>query len=104
MSKENVINFFRDCSNDSALLEKFEQKNLPEILLHTKSLGYSFSSEEIATVIGDMEAQVITQKMGEEIDAYSSLWRKMWGKSRLQYVVKELLLHFSEAELKQLIS
>ncbi len=103
MSKENVINFFGACSNDTALLDKFERKNLPEVLLHAKSIGYSFSSEELATVIGGMEAQIITQKMGEEINAYSSLWPRMWGKSRLQYIVRDLLPNFSDAELKQFL-
>ena len=101
MSKENVINFFKVCTDDTILLEKFEQKNLPEILLHAKSLGYSFSSKELATIIGGMEVHIITQKMGEEINAYSSLWPRMWGKSRLEYIVQELLPNFSEAELKQ---
>ncbi len=104
MSKENVVNFFRACTNDTTLLEKFEQKNLPEILLHAKSLGYSFTGEELAAVIGGMETQIIVEKMGEEIDANSSLWRRMWGKSRLQYVVEELLSAFSDAEIKQFLS
>ncbi|QHG20424.1 Nif11-like leader peptide family natural product precursor [Nostoc sp. ATCC 53789] len=104
MSKENVINFLRACTNDTALLEKFEQKNLPEVILHAKSLGYGFSSEELSAVIGSMEAQIITEKMGEEINAYSSLWQRMWGKYRLQYVVEELFRTFSNMELKQFLS
>lgn len=104
MSKENVVNFFRACTNDTTLLEKFEQKNLPEVLLHAKSLGYSFTAEELAAVIGGMETQIIVEKMGEEIDGNSSLWRRMWGKSRLQYVVEELLSAFSDAEIKQFLS
>ena len=104
MSKENVINFLRACTNDTALLEKFERKNLPEVLLHANSMGYRFTSEELSAVIGGMETQIITEKMGEEINAYSSLWPKMWGRSRLQYVVEELFKTFSEAELKQFIS
>jgi predicted ribosomally synthesized peptide with nif11-like leader len=104
MSKENAINFLRACANNTALLEKLEQKDLPEVLLHAKSLGYSFTSEELAAVIGSMEIQIIIEKMGEEIDANSSLWRRMWGKFRLRYVVEELLSTFSDAELTQLLS
>jgi hypothetical protein len=104
MSKENVINFLRDCNNDTALLKKFEQKNLPEVILHAKSLGYGFSGEELAAVIGSMETQIITKKMGEEINASSSLWRQMWGKYRLQYIIEELFRTFSDVELKQFLS
>ncbi|MBD2305273.1 Nif11 family protein [Chroococcidiopsis sp. FACHB-1243] len=103
MSKASVVDFFRACHSDMKLLEKFEQKNLPEVIFHTKSLGYSFSGEELAAVIGSMEAQIITE-MGEAIDANSSLWRRMWGKSRLQYVIEELFQTFSEAELKQFLN
>jgi hypothetical protein len=103
MSKKNVIEFLTDCAENTTLLEKFEHKNLPEVILHAKSLNYKFSSEELAEVIGAMENQIITQEMGEKIDANSSLWRKMWGKSRLQYVVKELVSTFSSAEIKQFI-
>ncbi|MGL5925979.1 hypothetical protein [Chroococcidiopsis sp.] len=104
MSKESVIDFFRVCYRDTTLFAKFEQKNLPEVILHAKSLGYSFNGEELAEVIGGMEAQIITERMGEAIDANSSLWRRMWGKSRLQYVVEELFQTFSEAELKQFLN
>lgn len=104
MSKKNVIDFFRDCNNNPSLLEKFNQKNLPELLLHAKSIGYFFSSEELATVVGNMETQIITRRMGEEINAYSSLWPEMYGKYRLQYAVKELFNTFSESEIKQFIS
>ena len=104
MPKENVINFLRACTNDTALLEKFERKNLPEVLLHAKSMGYRFTSEELSAVIGDMETKIITENMGEEINAYSSLWPKMWGKYRLQYVVEELFNTFSESELEQFLS
>jgi hypothetical protein len=104
MSKASVIDFFRVCHSDTKLLEKFEQKNLPEVIFHAKSLGYSFNGEELAEVIGGMEAQIITERMGEAIGANSSLWRKMWGKSRLHYVVEELFQAFSEAELKQFLN
>jgi hypothetical protein len=102
MSKQNAIAFLKNCSQDRTLLEKFNHKNLPEVIFHAKSMGYRFNSEELTAVIGGMETQIITQ-MGEEINAYSSLWPKMWGKYRLQYVVEELFNTFSESELKHLV-
>jgi molybdopterin-guanine dinucleotide biosynthesis protein len=104
MSKQNAIAFLRDCSRDGALLEKFQHKNLPEVIFHAKSIGYGFESEHLTAVIDDMETQIITQRMGEEINAYSSLWPKMWGKYRLQYVVEELFNTFAESELGQFLA
>ena len=104
MSKENVINFLHLCSENAEIVEKFYQKNLPEIILHAKSIGYSFSSEELAEIIGAMEAYIIMNRMGEEINANSSLWPKMWGKYRFQYILEELFNSFTEQELKQFVN
>ena len=63
--------------------------------------GFRFTAGELTGVIGAMEVFTIMQKMGEEINAYSSLWPKMWGKPRLQYVVDELYTALSRQELAQ---
>ena len=104
MSKENVINLFKACGKNPNLLEKFNQKNLPEVLLHAKSLGYNFTSDELTALLGSMETYIITNRMGEEINAYSSLWPKMWGKYRFQYVLEELINTFSEQEIEQFLT
>ncbi|WP_309731592.1 hypothetical protein [Chamaesiphon sp. OTE_75_metabat_556] len=104
MSYQNVIDFFKACDHDVALLEQFELRSLAELLLHANTLGYRFSSRELSAVIGSMETKLIVEKMGEEIAASSSLWRRMWGKSRLKYAVEELFKSFSQSELEQLLS
>lgn len=104
MSKENVISLLNSCKKDANIFDKFNQKNLPEIILHAKNMGYSFTSEELAEIIGAMEAYIIMNRMGEEINANSSLWPKMWGKSRLEYIITELFNSFSESELKMFLS
>jgi hypothetical protein len=104
MSCKSVFDFLRACANDTNLLEQFELRSLAELLLHANTLGYRFSSRELSAVIGSMETKIIVEKMGEEIAASSSLWRRMWGKSRLKYAVEELFKSFSPLELEQLVS
>ena len=101
MSKQQVLNFFQACAEDSTLLQRFNSRSLPELLLHVRTMGYDFTQEDLTDVIGAMEVNLVMERMGEEINAYSSLWPKMWGKPRLQYVVDDLYRSFSKDELQQ---
>lgn len=74
-----------------------------ELILHARSAGYDFTLEEVAGVVGAMEVHIIMERAGEEINASSSLWLKMWGKRRLQYVVDELYRTFSQEERQQFL-
>lgn len=98
MSKQGVLNFFQACAEDERLLRQFNRKSLPELLLHARSRGFEFTREELASVIGAMEVHAITKRLREEINASSSLWPRMWGKPRLQYVIDALYQPLSEEE------
>lgn len=102
MSKKNVIQFFNICANNERVLQKFNRKSLPELLFHARSMGFNFSQEELQGVIGPMEVQVIMGHDGEEINANSSLWPRMWGKPRFQYVIDDLYRTLSEDELAKI--
>jgi hypothetical protein len=99
MSKQNVLNFFQACADDEDLLQRFNRMSLPELLLHARSMGHDFMSQDLASVIGAMEVYAIMERAGEEINASSSLWPKMWGRPRLQYVIDELYRSFAAGEL-----
>ncbi|MCC5644492.1 Nif11-like leader peptide family natural product precursor [Nostoc sp. CHAB 5824] len=103
MSKQDVVNLFKAASQNSDLLQKFNVRSLEELLFHAKNIGYNFSREELADVIGGMEATLILQKMGEKIDGRSSLWPKMWAKYHFHYIIEDVFLKFSEQELKQFV-
>lgn len=103
VSKESFMNFLKACAEDEATMQKYTPLALNELLLHARSAGYDFTVEDMSGVIGPMEVNMIMEKMGEEINAFSSLWPKMWGKPRLVYVVDELYKAFSEDELKKII-
>ncbi|CCI30819.1 hypothetical protein MTo_00642 [Microcystis aeruginosa NIES-1211] len=103
MSQENVAAFLNLLLNDSELREKFKTRNLAELLFHAENIGQRFTFEQLSQVIAAMEIKIIREKLGEDFGPYSSLWVKMWGKYRLEYIIDNLLSGLSEEELEQLI-
>jgi len=92
MTKLTVLNFLDYCASHEKTMERLFDRNLPELIFHAKSLNFPFTVEDLTAVVGSMEWHVITVLHQEELNAYSSLWPKMWGKPRLQYVIDELFL------------
>lgn len=102
--KPGAVDFLLACAADPRLAEGFNARSLPELLFHARTLGYSFSGRELAAVVGALERHLITERMGQKLDARSGLWVRMWGKPRFQYVVEELVKSFSAAEVRALAS
>lgn len=96
MSKIKVLDFLDFCASKSEINSRINDRNLPELIFHAKVMGYNFSAEELTSVVGTMEWHIITKLMSEELNAYSSLWPRMWGKPRLQYVIDELYARLSK--------
>ena len=104
MSKQHVLDFFQACADDNDLLQRYNSRSLPELLLHARNTGFDISQSDLTDVIGAMEVVTIMERRGEQIDANSSLWPQMWGKPRFQYVIDDLYRTFSEEELLQFLS
>ncbi|MGK7879446.1 MAG: hypothetical protein AB4060_05010 [Crocosphaera sp.] len=104
MSKENVVSFFMLLRQEYYLQKEFHVRNLSELLFHASNLGYHFELEHLTELIAKMELTIIQEKLQEEFGPDSSLWPKMWGKYRLEYVLEHLFDEFSEEEIKALIT
>ncbi|MEO0967707.1 MAG: Nif11-like leader peptide family natural product precursor [Cyanobacteria bacterium J06639_18] len=103
MCKQNVINLFKAAKQNPDLMAKFNVRSLEELLFHAKNLGYDFSREELASVIGGLEVTFITKKLNEQVGSRSTLWRRMWAKYHFQYLVEDVFCSFSEQELQQFV-
>ena len=103
MSKENIFTFFEACAQDDTLLTKMEHFSLPELLFHVRNHGYYIVQQDLVDLIGAMEAHIIMEREGEQIDAFSSLWPRMYGQTRLRYVVTELYQTLSAEERQTLL-
>lgn len=89
-SRQEAARFLEACRTDPTVLTRFEGKPLADLVLHARCDGFDFSRADLSAMIGEMEVWAIMTVAGEGIDSSSSLWRTMWGRSRLDYVVREL--------------
>jgi hypothetical protein len=63
----------------------------------------TFSAGDLAEVVGRIEASIVLTKDRDPYDGTARLWRQMWGRRRLGYLVDQVRRH-SAAELTALAS
>jgi hypothetical protein len=104
MAKQEVLRFFEMLLNNQQEKERLYSRNLPELLFQAEVMGYQFDAQELTSVVGGMEWVIITEHDKEQLDAYSSLWKRMWGLMRLEYIHDELYSKLTNEELDNIIS
>jgi hypothetical protein len=104
MSQESFMQFLTAVHDNSALLTRYNQRNLSQLLFHAKNEGFDFTAEDIAEVAGKLEASVILNKDRDPFDGTSRLWRHMWGKCHLEYLVNHVVERHTDEELRSLIA
>ncbi|MFI9595358.1 hypothetical protein [Nonomuraea sp. NPDC052265] len=70
------------------------------MLFHASDEGFRFTAEELVSVVGALEIEVIVAKDGESVDGGSALWRHMWGRRYLDYLLDHVVARFDEEELR----
>ncbi len=103
MSLESTLRFFVAARDDAALLARYDHRNLSQLLFHAKNDGFDFSASDLAEVAGRVEASIILTKDRDPFDGSARLWRQMWGRNHLSYLVDQVRRH-SEDELRTLIA
>jgi hypothetical protein len=103
MSQESFLKFLLAARDDAAILIRYNSRNLSQFLFHVKNDGFDFTADEMAEVIGKMEANVILSKDQDRFDGTSRLWRTMWGRRHLDYLINHVVKRHSDQELWSLI-
>ena len=103
MSQENFLKFLSTASENASVLTSYNQRNLSQLLFHAKNEGFDFTAEDVAEVAGKLEASVILTKDRDAFDGTSRLWREMWGKYHLEYLVNHVVKRHTDSELSSLI-
>jgi hypothetical protein len=104
MSKENFLSFLTAAGGDPTLLARYDNRNLAQLVFHAKNDGYDFSVEDVAAVVGPLEINVVLNKDGDRtVDGTAGLWRHMWGRRHLDYVVHHLVARHTAEELRALV-
>src|SRR3954447_25062343 len=103
MSQADVLTFLLAARDNAAVRGPYSQRNLAQLLFHAKNQGYAFSADDVADVVGKLEANVILAKDQDQFDQNSRLWRQMWGQSHLDYVIDHVVARHTDDELRALL-
>jgi hypothetical protein len=103
MSQGSFLKFLMAARGNTAILARYNQRNLSQLLFHAKNDGFEFTADEVAEVVGTLEASVILNKDRDPFDGTSRLWREMWGKYHLEYLVNHVVRRHTDEELWSLI-
>ena len=104
MSQESFMQFLTATHDNAAMLTSYNSRNLSQLLFHAKNDGYNFTAEDMAAVAGKLEASVILNKDRDQFDGTSRLWRHMWGKCHLEYLVKHVVERHTDRELQSFVA
>jgi hypothetical protein len=103
MAQENVLKFLVAARDNTAMLTCYNQRNLSQLLFHAKNEGFDFTAQEMAEVVGKLEANVIITKDHDLFNEASRLWREMWGRYHFEYLVNHVVRRHTDDELWTLI-
>src|SRR3954453_2665344 len=103
MSRRNFLDFLLAVRDDPALRARYDARDLTRLVFHARNDGYDFTPQDVASVAGALEANVIVAKDQDPFDATSGLWRRMWGSYHLAYVVDSVVGRHSDDELRSLV-
>ena len=104
MSQASCMDFLVALRDDPARRARYSNRNLPQLLFHAKNDGFTFTATELADVAGALEASVILKKDQDPFDGSSRLWRHMWGRTHLDYLIGQVVTRHTDEELRALVS
>jgi hypothetical protein len=99
MSVGNFLYFLRVLRDSDDALARYRYRNVAQLVFHAGNDGFAFTADDIGDAVGSLEANVIMHKDGEPVNESSSLWRSMWGKTHLDYLVNDVVRRYSDSEL-----
>jgi hypothetical protein len=102
MSRKSFIEFLLLLKSDQAKFAAYDARNLAQFQFHAQNEGFLFTKADVDQVIGQLEFQAISAKDADQFGADSALWRDMWGRRRVDYLINRLLPRFTADELAAL--
>lgn len=103
VSQESFLEFLTAAHDSADVLARYNRRNLSELVYHAKNEGFDFTAWEAAEVRGKLETSVILTKDQDPYDGSSRLWREMWGKRHLEYLVNHVVPRHTDEELRSLV-
>ena len=69
----------------------------------TTVMGPPFTAAKFDDLVWALEAR-LAKRRGESFDAQFPLWQTMWGQFYLEYVVRDVMTSFDEADVAALLA
>jgi hypothetical protein len=99
MAQPEFVRFLRAVRDDAGLLAAYDGRNLAQVLFHAPADGFDFDRADAEEVIGRLEYDLVTVRDGQPFDGSSDLWRAMWGRRYLGYLVDHVVRRYADADL-----
>jgi hypothetical protein len=103
MSRRSFLDFLVAVRDDPELRARYDARDLTRLVFHARNDGFEFTAEDVAAVVGALEANVIVAKDGDPFDGTSRLWCRMWGAYHLRYIVDSVVARHTDDELRSLV-
>lgn len=102
MSGANLLVFLRTVAARADVLESLKVKSKDEVIAAAAACGLPFTAADFDGVVWNLEIR-LAQKRGEPLDAHFPLWRTLWGRYYLEFLVNTLIPGLDEADIAAVI-
>ena len=99
MAQREFVRFLRALRDDPALLAAYDGRNLAQVVFQATAAGFGFDRADAEEVIGRLEYDLVTAVDGQPFDGASSLWKHMWGRRYLGYLVDHVVRRYADGSL-----
>jgi hypothetical protein len=99
MSQKSFLEFLVAARGSTATRIRYDRRNLAQLVFHAGNQGFDFTADDVSSVAGALEANVIVRLDADQFDGTSGLWRQMWGNRHLEYLVEHVVRRHTDAEL-----
>jgi hypothetical protein len=98
MSGSNVIAFLRELRQRPETLNELKTCAKQDVLSAAERLGYPFSDDDFNSVIWGFEERLADAR-GEQFSESFTMWRLLWGKYYLEFLVNDLVPSLAETKI-----
>lgn len=102
MSAANLVTFLRTVAARADVLEALKVKSKDDVIAAAAGFGLPFTASQFDDVIWNLEIR-LAQKRGEPLDAHFPLWRTLWGRYYLEFLVNTLMPSLDDADKSAVI-
>jgi hypothetical protein len=95
---DGVGEFLRLLAGRPDLLDSLKTRGKDDVLAAAADLGFTFTENEFDGYVWDAEVRLAKWR-DEPFDAQFPLWRTMWGRYYLEYLVTDLVSSLEESGL-----